>query len=304
MKGSKAWWRGEIGRWLGLVVGMILIYKFINKDDLIHVIRQSLPPQEAGLLTGIILGDKEGFEKTFYEKLKNSGLVHLVVVSGSNVMLLISGGIEIMAGVLGRKKAIGGGLILGWGYAQMVGWEVPVVRAMLLVSLLYLAQLYGRKYDIWRALLVAGGMMLVGEIRLVSSVSFWLSIAAFLGVITIDRFMNRTIKTLITPVWVSVWITPILAMIFGKISLVSPISNWLVTGLVEIVTLVGVIGVGVGMVIPELGKAVLWLTYPGLRYLSAVVEWGGKMPVLNIQFNWYLLIGWYLILGYWCWRRV
>ena len=71
MKKSKNWWRGEIIRWGVLVLGIIMIYKFVNKDSLIYVIRQGLPPQEAGLLGGIILGDKSGFEKKFYENLKN-----------------------------------------------------------------------------------------------------------------------------------------------------------------------------------------------------------------------------------------
>lgn len=291
MKKSKNWWRGEIIRWGVLVLGIIMIYKFVNKDSLIYVIRQGLPPQEAGLLGGIILGDKSGFEKKFYENLKNSGLVHLVVVSGSNVMLLVGGGIETLAGLLGRKKTIIGGLILGWGYTQMVGWEVPVVRAMLLVSIVYLAQLYGRKYNMWRALLLAVTIMLVGEPKVWSSVSFWMSITAFLGVITTKnkKWIN---------VNVALWITPILAMVFGKISLVSPLSNFLVTGGVEIITLIGVMGTMVGMIVLPLGKAILWFSYPLLKYLATVVEWsgGGRWSTLSLSFNWPMLCGWYLIL--------
>lgn len=291
MKKSKNWWRGEIIRWGVLILGIIMIYKFVNKDSLIYVIRQGLPPQEAGLLGGIILGDKSGFEKIFYENLKNSGLVHLVVVSGSNVMLLVGGGIETLAGLLGRKKTIIGGLILGWGYTQMVGWEVPVVRAMLLVSIVYLAQLYGRKYNMWRALLLAVTIMLVGEPKVWSSVSFWMSITAFLGVITTKnkKWIN---------VNVALWITPILAMVFGKISLVSPLSNFLVTGGVEIITLIGVMGTMVGMIVLPLGKAILWFSYPLLKYLATVVEWsgGGRWSTLSLSFNWPMLCGWYLIL--------
>jgi competence protein ComEC len=313
MRKSKIWWRSEIIRWAGLITFIILIYKFVMRDSLIYVVRQSLPPQEAGLLGGIIWGDKSGFEKNFYESLKNSGLVHLVVVSGSNVMLLVGGGIETMAGVLGRKKTIAGGLILGWGYTQMVGWEVPVVRAMLLVSILYFAQLYGRKYDLWRALILAVAIMVIGDLEVLLSVSFWLSITAFLAVITARKLRitshklltgNKNIRNmgniLRDAVWVSVWITPILAMVFGKISLVSPISNFLVAGLVEVVTLVGALGTMVGMIWLPMGKAVLWLAYPMLKYLAIVVNWSGSgwWSTVSINFNWWMLTGWYLILFY------
>lgn len=294
MKSSKSWWKyKEAGRWLVVILGVVLMYKFVKGDSLIYVINRSLPPQEAGVLAGIIMGDKSGFSKVFYQYLKDSGLVHLVVVSGSNVMLLVGGVIELMAGVLGRKKTIAGGLMLGWGYAGMVGWEVPVVRAMLLVTLLYFAQLYGRKYDLGRALLVAVLIMVIGETGVLMSVSFWLSITAFMGVI-----MAR--NKWFTNILVSLWITPILALVFGKISVVSPLSNFLVTGLVEAVTLIGVVGTMVGMINLAIGKVILWLTYPILKYLVIVVEMtgSGKWATIGLGFNWLILTGWYLVLGY------
>jgi len=288
----------EFYRWLVVILIVFLMYKFVKGDSLIYVINRSLPPQEAGVLAGIIMGDKSGFSKIFYQYLKDSGLVHLVVVSGSNVMLLVGGVIELMAGFLGRKKMIAGGLVLGWGYAGMVGWEVPVVRAMLLVTLLYLAQLYGRKYDLSRALLVAILIMVIGETGVLMSVSFWLSITAFMGVI-----MAR--NKWYTNILVSLWITPILAMVFGKISLISPISNFLVTGLVEAVTLIGVVGTMAGMINLAVGKVILWLTYPILKYLVIVAEMtgSGKWSTIWLGFNWLILAGWYLVLGYWFWKK-
>jgi competence protein ComEC len=299
MKKSKTEWNyKEIGRWIMVILGVVLMYKFVKGDSLIYVIRQSLPPREAGLLGGIILGDKSGFDRNFYQYLQNSGLIHLMVVSGSNVMLLVGGVIETLAVFLGRKKTITGGLILGWGYAGLVGWEVPVVRAMLLVTLLYFAQLYGRKYNLGRALIVAIAIMIVGEVGVLVSVSFWLSITAFLGVIMAK---NKWL----TNIYVSLWITPILAMTFGKISLVSPLANLLVSGLVEVATLMGVAGTMAGMIFLPVGRIILWVVYPILKYLAVVVEMtgSGEWSTIAIEFNWWILIGWYLILGYWFWKR-
>jgi competence protein ComEC len=278
-------------KWILMIIGFILIYKFVNKDSLMHVIEYSLPPREAGLLGGIIFGDKSGFEKGFYENLKNSGLVHLVVVSGSNVMLLVGGLIEHLAAYLGRKKTIVMGLVIGFGYAAMVKWEVPVVRAMLMLSIFYWAQILGRKYDLARGLGLAVLIMVIGDFEVLKSVSFWLSISAFLGVVTTES-KNEFLKT----VWISLWITPILGLIFGKVSIISPVTNMLVMGLVEVVTIVGVIGAGVGLIIPVLGKVVLWLCYPTLSFLAVVAEVGGawKWSVLEIKFNSLMLVGWYL----------
>jgi competence protein ComEC len=294
MKKSKTWWNyKEIIRWGMVILGVFLMYKFVMRESLIYVIRQSLPPREAGLLMGMLTGDKSSIDKNFYLELQNSGLIHLVVVSGSNLMLLVGGGIESLAGFLGRKKTIVGGMILGWGYVALSGFGVSAVRAMLLMSLVYFAQLYGRKYNIFRAMIVAIVTMVVGDARVVTTASFWLSITAFLGVMMAKNKWEMNVS-------VSLWLTPILAMVFGKISLVSPIANLLVSGLTEVATLVGMVGTMVGMVFVPIGRVILWTVYPVLKYLVVIVELVGseKWAAINFEFNWWLLAGWYLILGY------
>ncbi len=274
------------------------MYKFVNKDSLIYVVKQSLPPTEAGILNGMIWGDKSGFEKGFYDYLKNSGLVHLVVVSGSNVMLLVGGGVEFLAKYLGRKKTIIGGLAAGIGYAVMTGGEIPIIRAMLLLSVYYFSQLYGRKYNIWRAMLLGAAIMVTANPKVLQEVSFWLSMTAFLGVVTAKdkKWINF---------YVTMWITPILALTFGKISLLSPINNLLVSGIVEMSTIVGIVGSVIGMICFPIGKMVLWIAYPALKYLTMVAYFGGQpqRSVVTVNFNWFWLWGWYLCWGYFLLRK-
>jgi competence protein ComEC len=328
MTRSKTMWGyKEIGIWIGGVLVFCFIYRFVEKDSLMYIINRALPPREAGVMGGMLLGDRMGFDKDFYQYLKNSGLVHLVIVSGSNVMLLVGGLIESLAGIFGRKKIIIVGLILGWGYASMVGWEVPVVRAMLMLSILYWAQLLGRRYDVIRGLILAVLLMLIGDWQILTSVSFWLSIMAFLGVLTVkevalfkNNFSHRrvckggfqiqkiifeTVKIILPTIWVSLWITPILALVFGKISIISPVTNLLVIGVVEVITLVGAIGTVAGLFVPVVGKIILWLVYPLLKYFSVVAEMGGSgwWSTVSISFNWWMLIGWYLVLFYFLMKR-
>jgi predicted membrane metal-binding protein len=75
-------------------------------------------PPRRGIFVGILMGYKSGFDNNFYQYMQNSDLIHLVVVSVSNVMLLVGGGIEIFAGFLGRKKTVAGGLLTGWGMRE------------------------------------------------------------------------------------------------------------------------------------------------------------------------------------------
>ena len=59
-----------------IVIGIIFIYKFIKKDSLIGVIFQTLPPREAALMTGMVFGDKNNFDKQTYYNFLNSGVIY------------------------------------------------------------------------------------------------------------------------------------------------------------------------------------------------------------------------------------
>lgn len=279
--------------WVGVFLVGMLMYKFINKDSLMYVIYQSLPGREAGLLGGMLLGDKTGFDKDFWNQLQNSGLIHVVVVSGTNLMLVFRGVIENLAKILGRKLAIGVGFLIALGYVGMVGWQIPVVRAGILVSVMYWAQVLGRKYNPVRGLILSVLIIVLAWPTSLIEISFWLSFGAFIGVIS-----SPWKGVLGTSLWVSLWVSPILSMGFGKINLVGPISNILVLLIVEIITLMGFIGAISGVFVPILGKIILLLIWPLLKYFNFVATMIGGWSWVNLEvnFNWLILFGWYLIL--------
>ncbi|MDP4009571.1 MAG: ComEC/Rec2 family competence protein [Candidatus Shapirobacteria bacterium] len=275
---------------------------------MIDFIYQTLPFREAGLLAGMLLGDKSGFDNTFYENLKQTGLIHLVVVSGTNVMLISKTLIENLAKYLGRKRIIILTLFIIWWYVGISGWEIPVVRAAILVSIFYWAQILGRKYNIGRGFGLTVLIMILFSWQIIKEVSFWLSFMAFFGVISVDMVFKPDGKKMCmreeiilqsrTVVWVSLLISPILALIFGKISLISPISNVLVLVLVETITLVGFAGTLIGIFLPIIGEIILWAIYPMLKYMAVIIDGLGSMNWVsaNINFNWWLFWGWYLII--------
>lgn len=286
----------------------------LSKSDLVLILNRCLPPTEAGLLGGIVLGEKGGIFGSNIDDLRKSGLIHLVVASGGNIMLIVGGLIESLAGWFGRKKSIVVGLTLGWRYVTWIGWEIPVVRAMLLMSVVYWAQILGRKYNLLRGLVGCVLVMILGEPKVVLSVSFWLSLVAFLGVISYQRPVRRNRKwwkeVMVKiweaggeTVWVTVWILPILALVFKEVSVVAPITNLMVVGLVQLVTVLGILGVLLGVIVAELGRVVLWLTVPLLRYLLEISRLGASWNSWKVSFNWMMLVGYYLTLGGYLWSR-
>ena len=290
---KKLWTRLRYKQLFGCFVIWFLIYKFINKSDLIRVIQSSLPSREAGLISGMVWGEKGGISGDLYRMLRDTGLVHIVVVSGANLMIIGKCLIENLAKLLGRKMAIvgGGGVILL--YVNLVGWQIPVIRAVLFLALYYLAQILGRQFKVGRAIFFVALLMFLADFKVINDISFWLSMAAFFGVL-----LSQKEGVLKNTIWVSLFVLPILSMYFGRVSILSPITNMGVFFLVEILTVIGFMGSLLGLVSQILGKLVLMISYPFLRYLIEIVEGIGKIGgVINFQFNWWMLIGWYLIVG-------
>ena len=283
----------EVG--LLLVVG--LIYKFIKRSDLIGVIEVVLPPREGALLAGMVWGEKGLISRDLYNLLKNTGLVHIVVVSGANLMIIGRGIIESLAKIVGRKMAIigGGGIVII--YVNLVGWQIPVVRAVLFLAIYYWAQLLGRQFKSSRALFLVVLIMFLADYKIFGEISFWLSVAAFLGML-----LSQGEGVVKSTIWVSIFILPILSMFFGTVSLLTPLINLGVLFLVEMITIIGFLGSVIGLMWKSLGGIILSVSYPMLRYLIEIVEVTGKWQwgMVNFQFNWWMLGGWYLVIGgYW-----
>lgn len=292
-------WRIKLAYKKGLLIILIwiLVLLILKKENLIQVINKALPSREAGLLSGMVWGEKSGIKGEFYNLLIRTGLIHIVVVSGTNLMIVGRGLIENLAKLVGRKMAIlgGGGIILI--YVNLVGWQLPIVRAFLFLEIFYISQILGKKFNVFRALILVVGIMFLADWQIYKEVSFWLSIVSFIAVL-----LNQNKNILKITFWINIFILPILSINFGEINLISPLINIMVLFLVEIVSVLGFWGGIIGIICQKIASLILLTSYPLLRYLIEVVELGGrwKWTMINFYFNWWMLIGWYLILGaYW-----
>jgi len=289
--------RGKLEyKYLGISVVFCLFFCFfLKREILVKVVYQSLVPSEAALLAGMLWGGKENLGKELYRNLTDSGLLHLVVVSGTNLTIISRSLVEFLAKIIGRYTAIVVGMMIALTYINIVGWQIPVIRAELFMGFYFGAQFLGRQFKPLKIWLVVGVLMFFANFKIVNEVSFWLSMMAFLAVLTSSG--KNIIKT---NLWVNLVVTPIIAFKFGSIGPWSILVNLGVLFMVEILTILGFVGSLLGLIILPVGKIVLSLCYPFLRYLVEIVNFFGQGGAIKISFNVWMLLGWYLLLGvYW-----
>lgn len=230
-----------IGKNINFLANSVLMIRNYCK----HIWGAYLPKSEASLLAGIILGDKSDIGREFYDRMVNSGTIHIAVASGYNVMVVGSSVLTLLFFLLQRSKAVWVAIVIMLLYAVLAGGEPPVVRAFLMASILYIFQALGRKVETSWVLFLSIWLMLVWEPSMLSNVSFQLSVAASVGLMILSPYIERRIPELLTKISLTstfstmLLTTPIIWWHFGRVNLMGLVSNVFVLPLVPPLMLLG-----------------------------------------------------------------
>jgi competence protein ComEC len=144
---------------------------------------RGMPPREAELARGFVLGEDEGVDAKTVEDFRRSGLSHLLAVSGENVTLLALLAMPLL-GALGiplRERLI---WVLGLIaiYVPLAGAGPSIQRAGVMGAVGVLATLSGRRASRLYALLLALGVTLAIDPGVAADVGWQLSFAAVIGI--------------------------------------------------------------------------------------------------------------------------
>lgn len=253
-------------------------YRIISfRQGIEAVFNKNLPEPEASLLSGIVLGVKKGLPQEFYEALRKTGTMHIVVASGFNVTMIMGTIVAFLAGRIRRQQAILVGLILVGIYTVMAGIQPAIVRAAIMATCAYLGQLLGRQSNGWRLLMAAAMLMLLFEPLLLFDLGFQLSFSATAGLIILGKRLESIFgriavigKAMAETMAAQIFVTPIIISVFGQVSVFSILVNSLILWLVAPIMVLGAL-----LALTRL-QLVAWLAYVPLHLMVLIIEWFGK----------------------------
>ena len=244
---------------------------FLNfRKRIIDFNKETIPEPHASLVAGITLGSKSEIPYDFWQKLKNTGVVHVVVASGTNVSLTAMFLISVLTVFLSRKKAIIFAFLGIWLYVVLSGFEAPLIRAGIMASFAFWAQGVGRLSYSSRVLLLTCLIMLIFNPLWLFDIGFILSFAATASLMLFQVRIANYLKIvpnflkegLSTSIAAQIGVAPILFVSFGQFNILSPLINMLVLWTVPGIMILGAIGGILGLIFPFLGKLILYLSYP------------------------------------------
>lgn len=282
------------------------------KEKFLQKIDRVIPKPASSLLSGLLLGVKESLGKDLEQDFIDTGLVHIIVLSGYNVTIIAEAVIKtlsflsVMAGIY-----VGGAFIIL--FAIMTGAGATIIRASIMAILALVARGTGRRYEITRALLLAAMIMIIhNPYILVFDISFQLSFLATIGLIymapimeRIFRFMPKTLgirEITAATIGVQVFVLPFILYKIGNLSVVAPITNLLVLPLIPATMFYGFLAGVLGFISHIVAIPFGFIAFALLKYEIFVVELFAKLPFANItisRFPFILVIICYILLIWW-----
>lgn len=253
---------------LGVSSGNNLLFGFRKK--IIDFYKKTLPEPHASLVAGITLGSKSQIPEKFWQDLKKTGVIHVVVASGMNVTFVAGFLISLLTVIFSRKRALIIAILGIWLYVALSGFEAPLIRAAVMASLAFWAQGVGRLSFSWRVLFLTVLIMLIFNPSWAGDIGFILSFVATASLMLFQTKINNYLKIvpsflkegLSTSIAAQIGVAPILFASFGSFNILSPLINMLVLWTIPGIMILGGIGGILGLIFPFLGKLILYLSYP------------------------------------------
>ncbi|MFN4114488.1 MAG: ComEC/Rec2 family competence protein [Sphingomonadaceae bacterium] len=251
-------------------------------------------------------GDRGAIDLADEEAMRDSGLTHLLSISGVHVSAVIAAGYLVALKLLALwpwlvlrvrlpVAAAAAGAVTGVAYTLLTGAEVPTVRSCLGALLVLAALAMGREPLSVRMLATAAFLVLLVWPEALVGPSFQMSFAAVLSIIALHesrwvraflapreeswlvRQGRRLVMLLLTGLVIEAVLTPIVLFHFHRAGLYGAFANVVA---IPLVTLVSMPAIALGLVLDAagLGAPAWWVTEKSLEALLGIAHWTASQP--------------------------
>lgn len=246
-----------------------------------------------GLIPGMVLGDVSLQPPIEQQAYIDTGLSHLSAVSGANIAIVSTfatvAAAALGAGMRGRIAASAAALVV---YAALVGPEPSVLRASVSGMVGLVAVLSSRIAEPIHALCLSVIGLVLVDSDLAVHYGFALSVAATAGIVALYPLLYRAlaatgwpdilVRAFAVAVAADVATMPVVAMMAGRVSLVSVGANVLVAPVVGPVTVLGLAAAVLSLLPGGLETPLLWCVEPMAWWVHTVASVGAGLPGATI----------------------
>lgn len=277
----------------------------LSVESFSTIINQLLPEPHAGLMIGMLFGGSSTLPPELIESLIVTGTLHIVALSGTNITILTAMTRTVLQYFMPANISIILMIPLVIGFVLFVGPSPSIVRAAIMGVVAITGQISGRKIAGIISWGIAIGIMILLDPSIITNLSFQLSGAASLGIVLFDtvtpyvwtspattwrvfmtqgilRVWTSAVASLRTTLAAQVCTIPVILLVFHRVSVISPVTNLLVTWSIPWIMGFGIVMSILGSISLPIARPVSWIAWTLLTYLMTMIEVTAKIPYASI----------------------
>lgn len=236
-------------------------YCLNTKNIALKQLSNYLYGDEFGVLAGMLFGGRGFISDETVEGFRNSGIAHLLAVSGLHTGLWAGLVISILkAFKIKEKYANLFGILTLIALSVISGFTPSVLRASFMMGVALIGPFFKRFSDPINSLGLAITVIIISNPFVLHSASFFLSVLATIGVIfslnsntviraitkkikneKVKNLVKRQLKVFMVSMYATIFTIPASIYYFKTISIISPITNLLTVDLAFLAMLLGVV---------------------------------------------------------------
>jgi competence protein ComEC len=264
------------------------------RNRIIKVIEKSLPPEQAGLLNGMLIGYTGGLDKDLQKSFSDSGLSHLMAVSGMNIAFIVFPLIFLFKKFRIKQNTANIIIILILIlFVYITGFSPSVVRAVIMAIVVLGGQILYREAEVITSLSLAAIIILIYNPITLLDIGFQLSFTATFSLILFYKYIKSLLSFKHIPKSVTdllavtlsaqAGVIPITAFYFNKISLISVFTNIVVVPLTGIITILGFVMAILGQINIILSQIIGYINYTFLSFVLLITKVSADLPFAVVK---------------------
>lgn len=273
-------------------------YLFSTREKIIALLKKYIPgPKESGLAEAMLIGYKEDLDKSLVQSYSNTGVVHIIAISGLHLGL-IYWLLTLLCKPFSKRKSgrvmqpllIIAGL---WLFSCIAGGSPSVLRSAVMFTCLVIGSHLNRKTSVYNSLAASAFLLLCYDPFWLWDAGFQLSYAAVLSLAIFYKpvyYLLFIPNKILDAVWKSVCVTlaaqlltvPVSVYHFHQFPNLFLLANLLAVPLSSII-IIGEILLCLVSMFPLLATGVGYLLHHTIYWLNTFIEQVSALPFATMN---------------------
>lgn len=262
---------------------------FSMRQKVVEQFFSVMEEDDAGILCAMIAGEKAYLPEEEKELYQQTGIGHMLVISGLHISLLAAGLFFFLRSyVMPMKGAVAVTVVFLFLYGELTGFQVAAVRAVLMMCGSLLARYAGRSYDALSVLSFSGIITLLQEPVQLFQCGFLLSYTAVGGILLFSPVLekckgkNGIWQSMVFSASVFAVTMPVMLWFYYEICPYSVLANVVVLPFLSLLVGVGAAGCAISFFSPAGGEFVLGAAHYILKFYEIICRFISGLPASRI----------------------